>query len=80
MAALELARLYGPAVWERVFGRSRKKSLLDDLTVSIKESTEPDEEQAISVELKLFDGISVAGERDHRGDLNLDLIFFRWFR
>lgn len=80
VAALELARLYGPGVWERVFGRSRKKSLLDDLTVSITEPTESDEEQAIIVELKLFDGISVAGERDHRGDLNLDVIFFRWFR
>ena len=39
VAALELVRLYGPGVWERAFGQSRGRSIIQDINVTTESST-----------------------------------------
>ncbi|MEM7260832.1 MAG: translocation/assembly module TamB domain-containing protein [Planctomycetota bacterium] len=78
VAALEVARLYGPEIWERIFGRSRGESLLDRVTITTAPGGEGGDR--ITVEVRLLDWLSAVGERDDRGDLNLDFEVFHWFR
>ena len=75
-AATELLRLYGPGIWEQVFGRSREPSFLDRITISTEATAQVGDEDRITVELKLYDWLAVATERDHRGDINLDLLLY----
>lgn len=78
-AATELALLYGPQVWEWIFGQSTG-SVLEDITISTENANSADEVDRITVEWRLQDGVSVVGEQDHRGDVNVDVRFFWWFR
>ncbi len=79
VAALEVARLFGPELWESIFGRSRGESLLDRVSITTEPGSDGGNER-ISVEIRLLDWLSAVGERDERGDTNLDLQIFRWYR
>lgn len=78
-AVTELALLYGPQVWEWLFGQG-ESSILDDITISTEAAETEDGSDRITVEWRVRDGVSVVGEQDNRGDMNVDLRFFWWFR
>jgi len=78
VAALEVARLYGLEVWESVFGRMRGESLLERISITTEPGADGDHDR-IAVEVRLLDWLSAVGERNDRGDVNLDLLIFRWF-
>lgn len=75
IAAIEVLKLYGPQVWEQIFGRSADRTLLDDITIT---TTPGETNDVVRVELRLSDVFSVQGELDERGDLNVDLKASQW--
>lgn len=78
VAAIELARLYAPEVFEWLFGRSSGDSLLDAVEVGVESARDQDESDRITVRVKVTDHLAILGERDKRGDVNLDLELFWW--
>lgn len=77
VAAIEVLKIYGPQVWEKLFGRSTEKSILDDITIT---TTPGESSDVIRVELRLSEIFSVQGELDERGDVNVDIKASQWFR
>jgi autotransporter translocation and assembly factor TamB len=80
VAATELAQLYGPQVWDALFGTGSGggESILDRVQVGARVSEESGEFDAVSVEVKLKEWLSVFAEQDSDGDSTADLRFFWW--
>lgn len=78
VAAIELARVYAPEVAEWIFGRSTEDGILDAVDVGINSARSADEQDRITVRVRVNDHVAILGERDNRGDVNLDVEFFWW--
>ena len=78
VAAMELLKVYGPQVWEEIFGQSTGEGFVKHVEVTTEQAEKAGDSDRYAVEVLLNDYFGVASERDHRGNFNLDLLFFLW--
>lgn len=77
-SAGDLALRYAPDMW-RWFAASTGSASLQRVTLRTEPGRTIGVEDRIEVEVELLPWLSVVGERDERGDSNLDVRFFWWF-